>query len=60
MKKSTSKFDKVLNSSRQFGKVNHEPDSSKEIQINTPEKNNALFGSDRKLSAQQRNSLQIL
>lgn len=33
-----SKFDKVLNASEQFGKVNHEPDSSKEVQINTPEK----------------------
>lgn len=33
-----SKFDKVLNVSDQFGTVNHEPDSSKEVQINTPEK----------------------
>ncbi|KFF25422.1 oleate hydratase [Chryseobacterium vrystaatense] len=33
-----SKFDKILNASEQFGKVNHEPDSSKEVQINTPEK----------------------
>ncbi|MCC3216235.1 oleate hydratase [Chryseobacterium sp. X308] len=33
-----SKFDKVLNASEQFGNVNHEPDSSKEVQINTPEK----------------------
>lgn len=33
-----SKFDNVLNTSEQFGKVNHEPDSSKEVQINTPEK----------------------
>lgn len=33
-----SKFDKVLNASDQFGNVNHEPDSSKEVQINTPEK----------------------
>lgn len=33
-----SKFDKVLNTSDQFGKVNHEPDSSMEVQINTPEK----------------------
>lgn len=33
-----SKFDNVLNTSDQFGKVNHEPDSSKEVQINTPEK----------------------
>ncbi|TQM22654.1 oleate hydratase [Chryseobacterium aquifrigidense] len=33
-----SKFDKVLKASDQFGNVNHEPDSSKEVQINTPEK----------------------
>lgn len=33
-----SKFDKVLNASNEYGKVNHEPDSSKEVQINTPEK----------------------
>lgn len=33
-----SKFDKFLNASTEFGKVNHEPDSSKEVQINTPEK----------------------
>ncbi|PQA91122.1 oleate hydratase [Chryseobacterium shigense] len=33
-----SKFDKVLNASEQFGNVNHEPDSSKEVQINTPDK----------------------
>ncbi|SHE85443.1 oleate hydratase [Chryseobacterium sp. OV279] len=33
-----SKFDQVLNASEQFGKINHEPDSSKEVQINTPEK----------------------
>ncbi|WP_431611193.1 oleate hydratase [Chryseobacterium sp. 'Rf worker isolate 10'] len=33
-----SKFDKFLNASDQFGNVNHEPDSSKEVQINTPEK----------------------
>lgn len=33
-----SKFEKVLNASTEFGKVNHEPDSSKEVQINTPEK----------------------
>ncbi|AZA99620.1 oleate hydratase [Chryseobacterium joostei] len=33
-----SKFNNVLNTSEQFGKVNHEPDSSKEVQINTPEK----------------------
>lgn len=33
-----SKFNKVLNASDQFGNVNHEPDSSKEVQINTPEK----------------------
>lgn len=34
----TSKFDKVLNASDQFNKVNHEPDSSKEVQRNTPDK----------------------
>lgn len=33
-----SKFENVLNASEQFGKVIHEPDSSKEVQINTPEK----------------------
>lgn len=33
-----SKFDKVLKASDQFGNVNQEPDSSKEVQINTPEK----------------------
>ncbi|KFF17589.1 oleate hydratase [Flavobacterium hydatis] len=38
MKEITSKFDKVLNASTEKGKVNHEPDSSKEQQRNTPEK----------------------
>jgi oleate hydratase len=38
MKEITSKFDKVLNASTVKGKVNHEPDSSKEQQRNTPEK----------------------
>ncbi|AZA77463.1 oleate hydratase [Chryseobacterium sp. G0186] len=33
-----SKFDNILNTSEQLGKVNHEPDSSREVQINTPEK----------------------
>ncbi|SHL07772.1 oleate hydratase [Chryseobacterium polytrichastri] len=33
-----SKFENILNTSEQFGKVVHEPDSSKEVQINTPEK----------------------
>ncbi|KPH13192.1 oleate hydratase [Chryseobacterium sp. ERMR1:04] len=33
-----SKFENVLKASEQFGKVIHEPDSSKEVQINTPEK----------------------
>jgi len=33
-----SKFENFLNASEQFGKVIHEPDSSKEVQINTPEK----------------------
>ena len=34
----TSKFEKILNASNEYGRVNHEPDASKEIQINTPEK----------------------
>lgn len=34
----TSKFDKVLNASPEYGHVNHEPDSSKEQQRNTPQK----------------------
>ncbi|WP_322544972.1 oleate hydratase [Elizabethkingia miricola] len=34
----TSKFDKVLNASSEYGHVNHEPDSSKEQQRNTPQK----------------------
>ncbi|HFK5570988.1 oleate hydratase [Elizabethkingia meningoseptica] len=34
----TSKFDKVLNASPDYGHVNHEPDSSKEQQRNTPQK----------------------
>lgn len=34
----TSKFDKVLNAYPEYGKVNHEPDASKEVQINTPQK----------------------
>lgn len=38
MKEITSKFDKVLNSSAEYGNVNHEPDSSKEQQRNTPKK----------------------
>jgi oleate hydratase len=38
MKEITSKFDKVLNASTEKGKVNHEPDSSKEQQRNTPQK----------------------
>ncbi|KIA98589.1 MULTISPECIES: oleate hydratase [unclassified Flavobacterium] len=38
MKGITSKFDKVLNASTEKEKVNHEPDSSKEQQRNTPEK----------------------
>ena len=32
----TSKFDKVLDASKQYNNVDHEPDSSKEIQQNTP------------------------
>ncbi|MGF7023388.1 oleate hydratase [Sphingobacterium sp. HSC-15S19] len=38
MKEITSKFDKVLNASAEYGNVNHEPDSSKEQQLNTPKK----------------------
>ncbi|MCW3466151.1 oleate hydratase [Chitinophaga nivalis] len=38
MKTITSKFDQVLNASTTYGNVNHEPDSSKEQQRNTPEK----------------------
>ena len=34
----TSKFDKVLHSSKPYGNIEHEPDSSKEIQRNTPQK----------------------
>ncbi|MCS3557551.1 MULTISPECIES: oleate hydratase [unclassified Sphingobacterium] len=38
MKEITSKFEKVLNASSCYGNVNHEPDSSKEQQRNTPQK----------------------
>ncbi|MDH6253486.1 oleate hydratase [Chryseobacterium sp. H1D6B] len=38
MKEITSKFEKVLNASPEYGHVNHEPDSSKEQQRNTPQK----------------------
>ena len=38
MKPDTSKFDKILNASEQYGKVNHEPDSSKEVQVNSQQK----------------------
>ncbi|WON92314.1 oleate hydratase [Sphingobacterium sp. UGAL515B_05] len=38
MKEITSKFDNVLNASAEYGNVNHEPDSSKEQQRNTPKK----------------------
>lgn len=38
MKKITSKFEKILNASTEYGRVNHQPDSSKEQQRNTPEK----------------------
>jgi len=38
MSKITSDFENITNSSSYYGKVNHEPDSSKEIQRNTPEK----------------------
>ena len=38
MKEITVKFDKVLNAKTENRNVNHEPDSSKEQQRNTPEK----------------------
>jgi len=38
MREITSKFDKVLQASTANGKVDHQPDSSKERQRNTPEK----------------------
>jgi len=38
MSSTTSKFDKLLKESKEYGKVNHQPDSSKEVQLNTPEK----------------------
>lgn len=38
MKKLTSKFENILSTSEKVGKVNHQPDSSKEIQKNTKEK----------------------
>lgn len=38
MKTVTSKFDKVLNASPEYGHVNHQPDSNKEKQRNTPQK----------------------
>ena len=38
MKVETVKFDKVINASEQNGKINHEPDSSKEQSINAPKK----------------------
>lgn len=38
MKKITSKFENILNASTEYGKVNHQPDSSKEQQRNTPDK----------------------
>lgn len=38
MSSKNSQFDKFLNTSYQHGKVEHEPDSSKEVQLNTPEK----------------------
>lgn len=34
----TSKFDKVLNASDIYGHIDHQPDSSKEVQRNTPQK----------------------
>lgn len=38
MDTATKKFDKILNSSKEFGHVIHQPDSSKELVKNTPEK----------------------
>ena len=38
MKKITDKFGSLLSKSEEYGNVNHEPDSSKEIQLNTKEK----------------------
>ena len=38
MKKITDKFDSFLSKSKEYGNVNHEPDSNKEIQLNTKEK----------------------
>lgn len=38
MDTATKKFDKILNSSKEFGHINHQPDSSKEVVKNTPEK----------------------
>jgi oleate hydratase len=38
MKKITDKFGSLLSKSKEYGNVNHEPDSSKEIQLNTKEK----------------------
>ncbi len=38
MKKITDKFGSLLSKSKEYGNVNHEPDSSKEVQLNTKEK----------------------
>ena len=42
MKVETVKFDKVINASEQNGKINHEPDSSKEQSINAPKKTSGM------------------
>lgn len=38
MKNITEKFDSFLSNSKEYGNVNHEPDSSKEVQLNTKQK----------------------
>ncbi|MBW3519058.1 oleate hydratase [Flavobacterium sp. NKUCC04_CG] len=38
MKKVTEKFEKILKTSPEYGHVNHQPDSNKERQLNTPKK----------------------
>jgi len=38
MKVDTSKFNNVLDDSKQYGHIQHEPDSSKEVQINSDQK----------------------
>ncbi|GAO43105.1 oleate hydratase [Flavihumibacter petaseus] len=38
MNEITSKFNKLLDNASAYGKMDHEPDSSKEVQLNTPDK----------------------